>query len=89
MTHKNLIRDTPCDLSVYRLRLGPELAWHVAVVGAPPTEDVHRRVAENLATGEEVTLPEDVVAYLVRRRVQQAREGEFVEKHYGARRRIR
>jgi len=78
---------TPCDLSVYRLRLGPELAWHVAALGAPPAEELQRRIEAILSTGEPVTLPDDMLIYLTKRRKEQSPQGEWVEKHHFPRRR--
>lgn len=80
------IYETPCDLSTYRLQIGPEYEWHVAVLGSPPPEELLRRVEEILATGEQVTLSDEAVAALTLRRLQQIQRGPWVEGHYGKRR---
>jgi hypothetical protein len=76
-------------LSAYRMRLGEEFQWHVAVIGTPPPEEIDRRIIENLATGETVTLSDGVVQFLNKRREQAAKEGPYVEKHHYPRRRTR
>src|SRR5262249_55667191 len=81
------IYETPCDLSVFRLRLGPDLAWHVAALGASPAEELQRRIEAILSTGEPVTLPDDVLGYLAQRRKEQSKQGPWVEKHHFPRRR--
>src|SRR6266545_3456250 len=67
--------ETPYDLSIYRLRLGHNLVWHVAVLGSPPPEDLQRRIEEILSTGEPVTLPDDILTHLVQRRAEQSGRG--------------
>jgi hypothetical protein len=84
---QQLIHDEPCDLSTYRLRIGPEYHWHVAVLGEVPPEGLVRRIEEVLKTGEPVSLPDDVLTVLSLRRVQQMQHGPWVERHYGKRRR--
>jgi coenzyme F420-reducing hydrogenase gamma subunit len=81
------IYETPCDLSAYRLRLGEALEWHVAVLGAPPAPELVRRIEAILSTGEPVTLPGELLAYLTARRKEQTQQGEWVEKHHFPRRR--
>ena len=81
------IYETPCDLSAYRLRPRPDYAWHVAVLGSPPPEGLLRRIEEILATGEPVTLSDEVLSALTVRRLQQIQRGPWVEGHYGKRRR--
>jgi hypothetical protein len=81
------IYETPCDLSVYRLRLGPELTWHVAVLGNPPDEDLNRRIEEILTSGEQVPLPDEVLVQLAARRREQSNRGPWVEAHHFPRRR--
>ena len=81
------IYETPCDLSIYRLRLGHNLVWHVAVLGSPPPEDLQRRIEEILSTGEPVTLPDDILTHLVQRRAEQSGRGDWAEAHHFPRRR--
>jgi hypothetical protein len=69
-----------CDLSAYRFQL--DQAWHVAVLGAPPTEELTTTLTTLLATGESVTLPAEVVQLLAKRRAEQRRFGSWVEGHY-------
>lgn len=84
---QQLIHDEPCDLSTYRLRIGPEYHWHVAVLGEVPSEGLVRRIEEVLKTGERVSLPDDVLTALTFRRLAQMQHGPWVERHYGKRRR--
>jgi hypothetical protein len=81
------IYETPCDLSVYRLCLGPELTWHVAVLGNLPPEGLNRRIEEILASGEQIALPDEVLAQLTARRREQSSRGSWVEAHHFPRRR--
>jgi hypothetical protein len=79
--------ETPCDLSAYRIRLGPTLDYHIATLGNPPPAELQRRIEEILATGETVTLPEEILVYLTQRRREQQRQGQWVEKHHFPRKR--
>jgi coenzyme F420-reducing hydrogenase gamma subunit len=81
------ICETPCDLSTYRLRVGEALEWHVAVLGTPPAPGLVRRIEDILATGELVTLPDELLAYLTARRKAHTKQGQWVEKHHFPRRR--
>jgi len=83
------IYETPCDLSVYRLRLGLELTWHVAILGSPPPEGLNRRIEEILVSGEQATLPDEMLAQLTARRQEQSKRGPWVEAHHFPRRRTR
>ena len=87
-TMQQLIYEEPCSLSVYRLRLGEELAYHVAVLGEPPEERLQRRIENTLKDGTPVTLPQEVLAALIARRREQQQHGEWVERHHFPRRRI-
>ena len=69
-----------CDLSAYRFLL--DQAWHVAVLGAPPVEELTITLTALLTAGEPVTLPADVVQLLAKRRAEQRRLGPWVEGHY-------
>lgn len=84
---QQLLHDTPCNLSVYRLRLGEDFKYHVVVLGNPPPEELHRRIEDILSTGEQVTLAPGVIEFLIIRRRQQSAEGPWVEKHHYPRRR--
>ena len=81
------IYETPCDLSTYRLQLGPEYTWHVAVLGNRPPQVFVRRIEDILADGEQVILEDEVLTVLTLRRLQQAQHGPWVEGHYGKKRR--
>jgi hypothetical protein len=71
-----------CDLSAFRFRWKD--AWHVAVIGAPPSPDLDARLAALLATGEPIDLPPTLRAYLLQRRAQATLFGPWVERHaYG------
>lgn len=85
--NQELVRDTPCNLSVYRLRMGEDIIWHVVVIGSPPGEDVDQRIIQNLSTGESVTLPDWAVEHLYRRRAEVSGQGQYVEKHHSTRQR--
>ena len=86
-TMQQLIYEKPCNLSVYRLRLGPQLDYHVAVLGETPPPELQRSIEELLSAGERVTLPQEVLSYLNERRREQQKEGDWVEKHHFPRRR--
>lgn len=84
---QELIRVEPCDLSAYRIRLGEQLEYHVAVLGEPPAEALQRRIEDILKDGEPVTLPAEVLAALIERRTEQQRLGGWVERHHYPRKR--
>jgi hypothetical protein len=86
-TLQELIRVEPCELSVYRLRLGEQLEYHVAVLGAPPEERLQRRIDDIFKDGEPVTLPQEVLDALLERRREQQKHGSWVERHHFPRKR--
>ena len=69
--------------------MGLDGGWIVAVLGSAPPEELRRRVQDILATGESVVLPDEVLAQLNRRRIEQTKKGAWVERHYRPRRRTR
>jgi hypothetical protein len=81
-------------LSVYRLQLRRlnevQLQWHVTVVGEQPPTEFDTKFRRILSTGEEVSLPQEVLDALLKRRAQAAQLGSWVEGHYklGKRRRL-
>jgi hypothetical protein len=75
-----LYKAPECDLSTYRFLL--ERISHVAVLGAPPPEELDRTIRRILAAGEPTTLPDEVVEALLKRRAQQIRLGPWVERHW-------
>lgn len=74
------IREPECDLSAYRLRIND--AWHVAVLGQTPPDELITKVEEILSSGEPVTLPPDVFRVLSNRRLEQMKHGSWVERHH-------
>lgn len=84
---QEMIRVEPCNLSVYRLRLGEDLEYHVAVLGEPPEERLQRRIEDTLKDGMPVTLPQEVLNALIARRHEQQHNGDWVERHHFPRRR--
>ena len=74
-----LYRTPDCDLSAYRLLLNR--ISHVAVLGAPPPEELDRTIRRILSSGEPTTLPAEVIAALLKRRAEQIRFGPWVERH--------
>jgi len=84
---QELIRVEPCDLSVYRIRLGELLEYHVAVLGEPPEKGLQRRIEDVLKDGERVELPQEVLTALIERRKSQQQLGPWVEHHHFPRRR--
>ena len=68
------------DLSAYRLIV--QKRWHVAVLGDTPPSDVDKRVRQILATGEQATLPEDMLRALNHRRLLAKQMQPWVEGHY-------
>lgn len=86
-TLRQLIFDEPCNLSAYRLRVGEALEWHVAVLGEHPLDELQRRIEDVLATGEPVTLPQEILNVLIQRRRTHSGKGKWVEHHHFPRRR--
>jgi hypothetical protein len=68
------------DLSVFRLQL--DQLWHVAALGITPPATVLHAIEDILASGEPVTLPDDVVTVLTERRAQAIRQGSWSERHF-------
>jgi hypothetical protein len=68
------------DLSSYRLLVRKQ--WHVAVLGELPPEAVDKRVRQILASGEAVSLPEDILRVLNHRRLLAKQVAPWVEAHH-------
>lgn len=68
------------NLSVYRLILNQ--VYHVAVLGQLPPRALARHIERALASGEPVTLPQDVMQRLASRRAQHVRNAPWSEGHY-------
>jgi hypothetical protein len=71
------------DLSAYRFQL-PQLypGYYVAVLGAPPAEELHQKLQRILLTGEATSLPAEALQFLQARRRRAAQLGSWVEGHY-------
>jgi hypothetical protein len=74
------------ELSVYRFQL--DGLWHVAVIGDTPPQEFAEKVQAMLNTGEQVTLPLDILRQLNERRRKATRQGSWVERHYRPGRRL-
>jgi hypothetical protein len=74
-----LYKAPECDLSAYRFLL--DRISHVAVLGAPPAEELDRAIRRILAAGEPTALPGEVLTLLLQRRAEQIRLGPWVERH--------
>ncbi len=81
-----LLHGPTCDLSAYRLQL--DQIWHVAVLGQQPPRVLDRQIRRVLAAGELVSLPEEVLALLLKRRAQATNLGSWVEGHHRPGRRL-
>ena len=55
--------------------------WYVAVIGHSPPEPLLAKVAEMIQTGEPVPLPDEVVAELARRRLNETAKRPYTEIH--------
>lgn len=69
---KAAIRDVPTSVSAYRMLSPHDTLWYVAVLGDTPPEETRRRISEALSTGEQTTLPTDVLIVLNLRRIGQS-----------------
>lgn len=86
-TLQDFIKQESVNLSVYRLRFGEQLDYHVAILGKPPEEGLRRLIDDTLKDGELVTIPQEILDALVSRREEQRRYGTWVERHHFPRRR--
>jgi hypothetical protein len=75
------IYETPCDLATYRLLLMPDNLWHVVVLGNLLPDELRQRLAESLATGELVSVPNDLQIALNQHRKAQPTIDGWVEQH--------
>ncbi len=74
------------ELSSYRLQLrrldtSPD-DWYVTIIGKQPPQEFDTQFRRILSTGELVTLPNEVLDYLLERRTQASKLGTWVEGHY-------
>jgi len=77
---ETLYRSPDNDLSVFRFLLNR--VPHVVVLGAVPDQTLEQRLRKLLAAGDLATLPADVIATLLARRLEATGEGSWVERHY-------
>jgi len=68
------------DLSAYRFLLNR--LSHVAVIGSEPPEELTKRIKRILSSGQEATLPAEIVQALLQRRAEATEAGAWVEGHY-------
>ena len=68
------------DLSVYRFLLRGESI--VAVIGDNPGAEVERRLERALSGGVKISLDEQTLRFLQRRRESSIQEGPWVERHH-------
>ena len=83
---RDIIREEPCDLSLYRTALLPAVAWYVLILGSIPEEALQERIYEALEGGEAVALSEEVWTMFNQRRLEQSGKGPWVERRMGRRR---
>jgi hypothetical protein len=72
---------SPCDLATYRLVLMPDNLWHVVVLGDVVSDDLHQRLTDSLATGERVSVPNDLLIALNQHRKAQPTINGWAERH--------
>jgi hypothetical protein len=86
---RDVLKETPCDLSTYRTILLPDQSWHVLVLGGAPVEALRQRIEASLVGGVAVELPEDIwQAFNVRRLEQMAQGKPWVERRAPRKRRL-
>ncbi len=92
-TRNYLYAHEDVQLSVYRFQLGrhgsDRLEWHVAVVGDKLPDEHERQVRRFLQNGQEVTLPQEVVDAMYRRRLETSQQGPWFERHHKSGRRLK
>jgi hypothetical protein len=54
----------------------------VFVIGQTPPQAVEEKITEILGQGEMASVPEQAVAQLYQRRLEEIQKGEWVEQHY-------
>jgi hypothetical protein len=77
---QNILFDSDCDLSAYRLRYRD--IPHVVLIGSLPPSDIDAKLAQALADGQQAELPPEISSTLMRRRRQARQLGPWVEGHY-------
>jgi hypothetical protein len=84
---RRVLYEEPCDLSVYRTALLPNITWHILVLGRVPEDRVKERIYASLDGGEAVELPEEVWRAFNQRRLDSAGIQPWTERrHFGGRR---
>jgi hypothetical protein len=81
------IYETQCDLATYRLLLMPDNLWHVVVLGDSLPDDLRQRLTDSLATGELVSVPNNLLIALNQHRKAQPTINGWAEQHALPRRR--
>jgi len=80
------IHEMDCDLSAYRfMRQWHEPntnPWYVLVIGVKPEPSVEERIKAVLSQGEMASVPQEAVAHLYARRLEEIKKGPWVEHHY-------
>ena len=88
---QEIVRTKDIDFSVFRLiQNWPEhmskappsnKKWYVAVIGNAPPEPLLQQVRETIEQGEVVTLPDEAVQEMARRRAKETAQRPFTEIH--------
>ncbi len=84
---QQIIHNEQCDLSAYRYFAPQERKWYVVVIGNQPPAQLHGRLKTILTTltrGEPAKLAEEVIVFLLGRRLEQSQIAPWVEHHYSA-----
>lgn len=80
---RDILKQEVAELSAVRLRLAPDYAWHVAVLGDRPPRHLQSEVEQALGMGARVSLDAEAVVYLNARRSTTRKPGrQFVEVHH-------
>ncbi len=78
---RQVIYETPCELSAYRTLLLPDETWHLLILGQTPTDPtVVARIDQAMGRGEAVELPEEVWRAFNQRRLEQTSKGPWTER---------
>ncbi len=92
-TRNYLYAHEEVELSVFRFQLGrhgaDKLDWHVAVIGDKLPDEHERQIRRFLQDGQVVTLPEEVVGAMYRRRLETSQQGPWFERHHKPGRRLK
>jgi hypothetical protein len=64
------------DLSVFRFHI--ERTWCVTVLGEQPSPELQEQIARILRPGQRVDLPPELLQFLLQRRIEAAKQGDWV-----------